>query len=123
MNTRASLPKTAGGKPLCVYCGLIADSKDHAPPKCLMLPPLPSNLITLPACKECNNGFSFDENVVRAFLSLIGNHPHLEEERKPGAWLDRTLQRSPRIKQILEAARQPDGRYSLTGDLLESVKR
>lgn len=122
MNTRSS-PRKFQGQPICVYCGRVADSKDHAPPKCLMLPPLPSNLITLPACMECNNGFSFDENVVRAFLSLIGNHPHLVEERKPGAWLERTLQRSPKIKQILEAARQPGGRYSLTGNLLESVKR
>jgi hypothetical protein len=88
-----------------------------------MLPPLPSNLITLPACKGCNNGFSFDENVVRAFISLIGSHPDLLEERKPDGWLHRTLQRNPKIRQILEEARQSDGNYGLRGSLLESLRR
>lgn len=88
-----------------------------------MLPPLPSNLITLPACKACNNGFSFDENVVRALLSVIGVHPHLTEERLPGGWLDKTMARHPKIKAILEASRQPNGGYELTGQLLESFRR
>jgi len=123
MNTRSGLPTAPSGKSLCVYCGVLADSKDHAPPKCLMLPPLPSNLITLPACEGCNNGFSFDENVVRAFISLVGNHPHLEEERKPGGWFERTMQRNPKIRQILEEARQSDGNYALKGALLDSVRR
>jgi hypothetical protein len=88
-----------------------------------MLPPLPSNLITLPACKKCNNGFSFDENVVRAFISLIGSHSHLIKEREPDGWLDRTLKRNPKIRKIVEEARQPDGNYVLKGRLLESFRR
>lgn len=123
MNTRSNLPSTAGGESLCVYCGILADSKDHAPPKCLMLSPLPSNLITLPACKKCNNGFSFDENVVRALISIVGKHPHLVQERESGGWLDRTLRRNPRIAKILEEARQPNGNYALQGTLLESFTR
>ncbi len=123
MNTRSSLPKMASGEPCCVYCAVLADSKDHAPPKCLMLPPLPSNLMTLPACKKCNNGFSFDENVVRAFISFIGRHPHLVQEREPGEWLERTLQRNPKINQILADARQADGNFMLKGELLDCVRR
>jgi hypothetical protein len=88
-----------------------------------MLPPLPSNLITLPACRACNNGFSFDENVVRTLLSLVGIHPHLIEERQPGAWLERTLKRNPKIKTILDASRRSDGSYQLVGQLFESFRR
>ncbi len=123
MNTRSGLPATASGELLCVYCGALADSKDHAPPKCLMLPPLPSNLITLPACRKCNNGFSFDENVVRAFISTVGNHPQLASEREPDGWLGRTLERNPKIRQILAEAKQTDGNYALKGALLNSFRR
>jgi hypothetical protein len=88
-----------------------------------MLPPLPSNLITLPACKACNNGFSFDENVVRALLSSVGVHPRLIEERLPGGWLEKTLERSPKIRAILESSLQADGTYKLTEQLLGSFRK
>lgn len=87
-----------------------------------MLPPLPSNLITLPACKTCNNGFSFHENIVRALLSTVGNHPHLIEERLPGGWLEKTLARSPKIRAILDSCLQTDGSYKIADPLLESVR-
>jgi hypothetical protein len=44
--------------------------------------PLPSNLITLPACKACNSGFSFDESLVKALIALTSSHPDLIVERK-----------------------------------------
>ena len=88
-----------------------------------MLPPLPSNLITLPACKSCNNGFSFDENVIRALLAAVGTHPRLVEERSPGEWLERTLELSPKIRAILELAKQADGSYQTSGQLLESFTK
>jgi len=123
MNTRSGLPTTSSGDKICVYCGNNADTKDHAPPRSLLLPPLPSNLITLPSCQKCNNGFSFDENIVRAFLSLIGAHPHLKGEREPGGWLERTCSRNPKIREVLESSRNADGSYKLCGLLLESFVR
>jgi hypothetical protein len=123
MNTRSRLPETPLGNKLCVYCGQVADTNDHAPPRCLLLPPLPCNLITLPACQVCNNGFSSHENVVRAFLALIGVHPHLVGEREPGGWLERTCERNPKLQAILESSRQPNGTYQFSGGLLESFER
>ena len=87
-----------------------------------MLPPLPSNLVTLPACKACNNGFSFHENIVRALLSTVGNHPHLIEERLPGGWLEKTLDRSPKIRTILDSSRQSDGSYKIADQLFKSFR-
>ena len=46
-------------------CGSVAITKDHIPPKGFFEQPLPSNLITVPACKKCNNGFSKDEEWFR----------------------------------------------------------
>jgi hypothetical protein len=55
---------------LCVYCGAPATSNDHVPPRGLFLPPLPSNLIAVPACVACNNGASVDDERFRNFVSL-----------------------------------------------------
>ena len=40
---------------LCVYCWKNpATTDDHVIPRCLFIPPLPSNMPTVPACQECN---------------------------------------------------------------------
>jgi hypothetical protein len=44
------------------------DTRDHVPPKCL-LPKGSANRLTLPAHKNCNNGFSKDEEY---FRDLVG---------------------------------------------------
>ncbi len=39
----------------CTFCGLkgyVTD--DHVPPRCLFSRPRPNNLVTVPACKDCN---------------------------------------------------------------------
>src|SRR5579875_1495964 len=42
-------------KGLCVYCGVRrATTRDHVIPQCLFVPPLPTNMVTVPACDECN---------------------------------------------------------------------
>ncbi|MDB5348749.1 MAG: hypothetical protein JWP89_7126 [Schlesneria sp.] len=51
---------------LCVYCGNKATTRDHIPPKCLFPDPLPSDLITVPACHKCNAGESKDDEYFRA---------------------------------------------------------
>jgi hypothetical protein len=46
----------------CVHCGTPSDlTRDHVPPKCFFPKPLPSNLITVPACARCNQGMGLDE--------------------------------------------------------------
>jgi hypothetical protein len=55
----------------CAYCAQPATTNDHVPPKTLFTPPLPSNLITVPACGSCNNGASDDDEVFRNELSIV----------------------------------------------------
>lgn len=124
MDTRSPLPGFSVFRPKrCVYCGGRADTNDHAPPRCFLRRPLPSNLITLPACTDCNSGFSFDEGLVKTFITLASEHPDLVAERQPGGRVHRAMARDARLRSIIEGARQADGNYELSCDLLTCFQR
>lgn len=56
---------------LCAHCGAPDPATvDHVPPKNLFSRPLPSNLITVPSCWDCNAGASEDDEYFRLMLSL-----------------------------------------------------
>jgi hypothetical protein len=54
--------------PRCVFCGAIASTRDHVPPKNLFIPPRP-RLITVPACETCNGSTSAIDEEFRVFVS------------------------------------------------------
>jgi hypothetical protein len=81
------------------------------------------NLMTLPACLKCNNGFSHEEDVVRAILALVSAHPEMVAERQPNGRLSRALRRNDRLRMVIERSRQPDGNYGLTDEVLLSFQR
>jgi len=56
---------------LCAYCDDPATTRDHVPSKKLFTPPLPHNLITVPACDRCNSGASDDDEMFRNELSIM----------------------------------------------------
>ena len=61
----------------CVYCGEIATTKDHVPPKNLFQKPRPK-LIKVPSCSSCNNYPSKDDEYFRNILlndDRIREHP------------------------------------------------
>ncbi len=43
---------------------------DHVPPKLLFSPPYPPNLLTVPACHDCNAAFQKDDEYTRTVASL-----------------------------------------------------
>ena len=48
--------KMAEDNGVCFVCGTLGvDSRDHVIPTCLFVPPLPDNLLTLPAHHRCHN--------------------------------------------------------------------
>ena len=55
----------------CVYCGEVADSREHSPSKVFLKKPFPVDLPVVPACKKCNNSFSQDELYTKAFLQFF----------------------------------------------------
>ena len=55
---------------LCAYCGHREGStKDHVPPRALFIKPYPENMIAVPACEECHNEMSLQDEY---FLMAIG---------------------------------------------------
>jgi hypothetical protein len=60
---------------LCVYCGVReATTFDHVPPKSIFPKPRPQDLVTVPACFECNNESSADDEEFRVFISIQSGH-------------------------------------------------
>lgn len=55
----------------CIYCSKPARTREHVPSKTLLIEPFPENLPTIPACFECNNGFSADEEYFICFLEVL----------------------------------------------------
>ena len=58
---------------VCVYCGLEEPddrdrTRDHVPPRNLFPEPRPSDLITVPCCRNCNNSASKDDEYFRSLL-------------------------------------------------------
>ena len=60
---------------VCVHCGALLDqmeaTKEHVPSKCLLREPYPEELITMEACRNCNEGFSRDEQYLFALLAAV----------------------------------------------------
>ena len=57
----------------CVFCREPSIStRDHVPPKGLFAEPRPQNLITVPACKECNGGANLDDEFMQRFAMAQG---------------------------------------------------
>ena len=55
----------------CIYCGKPATTREHVPSKAFLIEPYPESLATIPACFECNNGFSSDEEYISCFLDVL----------------------------------------------------
>ena len=55
----------------CTYCGETKwVSADHVPPKNLFPKPYRADMWTIPACDDCNQGFSKDDDYFRVWLTI-----------------------------------------------------
>jgi hypothetical protein len=109
---------------LCAYCDDPATTRDHVPSKKLFTPPLPDNLITVPACDRCNNGASDDDEVFRNELSIMAGS--FGESAKAAERLQPTMRGIQRNKATL--ARMVTGaqlveRYTQSGLYLRAGVR
>lgn len=107
---------------LCVLCGInTATTKEHVPPKTIFLYPRPSNLITVPSCKQCNNGTSKNDEKFKVYLGLHSAMYSIEGEKLFQEVL-RTLERSPKLKkQVLRGMKDADA-YTPSGIKLLGYK-
>lgn len=108
-------------KAWCIHCGAwIADShtnRDHVPSKSLLDRPLPAHVPQVEICRDCNSGFSLDEEYFAAFLScVLAGSTVPEGQANPK--VRRALERNPSLLSLIEASKQsgstPDGEETLT---------
>ncbi len=59
----------------CAYCGTQAVplQLDHVPPQWMFAEPRPHNLITVPACADCHEPMSKDDEYFRLLIALRGD--------------------------------------------------
>jgi hypothetical protein len=56
---------------ICAYCGAPSpETRDHIPPRGIFPSPRPSDLVTVPSCRPCNQGASARDERFLAYLSL-----------------------------------------------------
>lgn len=71
---RPSIEKNKRFDSVCIYCRTnIADSREHIPSRVFLDIPYPKNYNIVPACKNCNCGFSIDELYVSCFTDKLRN--------------------------------------------------
>jgi hypothetical protein len=89
----------------CTYCdSMLAETRDHVPSRILLDQPYPKNLPAVPACRECNNTLSRDEEYFAALIECAvagSTQPEkLRRDRVAGM-----LRRSPALQARIEAAK------------------
>jgi hypothetical protein len=55
----------------CVYCGGETRTRDHCPPKVFLDEPYPDDLQIVPACLECNQRASLDEEYTACLIDCV----------------------------------------------------
>lgn len=83
----------------CVYCGKPAETREHVPSKVFLDDPYPENLATIPACFECNNGFSADEKYVACFLDVLKEAVYQNYTLRIAT--AQRIEKSPKLKALL----------------------
>ena len=109
-------------KRLCCLCGSRpSTTRDHIPPKCIFPQPRPVDIITVPACEECNKNTSAADEEFRVFVSMFVGKRTPEAQR---LWESRTLSTVKNNRRLLDKAQsafQPANVTSKGGIILGEV--
>ena len=96
-------------KGICINCGEYLEhgksNRDHVPTKALLDRPYPDNLPVVETCRQCNSGFSRDEEYLSALIaSVVSGSTDLDTERFPAA--AGILNRSVRLRERIDQSRR-----------------
>jgi hypothetical protein len=92
----------------CIHCARplagLETNEDHVPSKSLLVKPRPHHLPIVTICKECNTGFSLDEQYAVTFLScvLAGS---TDPEKQPNTSAARALTDSAALRARIQRSR------------------
>lgn len=102
----------------CAYCGKVpAETVDHVVPKCLFGTPLPTNMITVPACSRCNGAKSRLDSLLRDFLVCEeGRPPHqVADSLRAGPYKRAVARKQSEFWKEIDAGRFKRHNLSLNG--------
>jgi hypothetical protein len=85
--------------PACVYCGNAATTRDHVPPRAIFVELQLPNLVTVPACEDCNNRASQSDE---GFRNIVGMRAPEESPNSLTVW-EKTFRSLKRNRSELEA--------------------
>lgn len=101
---------------VCVLCGSRpAETRDHVPPKCLF-EGLSADLITVPACGQCNNGASSDDEDFRFYVSAQVGKPTREAAR---LWDDgalKSFRRKTKLREFVKSTMREETVQDVEGN-------
>jgi hypothetical protein len=102
----------------CCFCGDPVECRDHIPPRGMFPNPKPTDLITVPCCKQCNEETMLDDEYFRWFVATgSGESPEAERLVKERV-LKRFRDRPALLETILRGSVLVDV-YSKGGIFLE----
>ncbi|MER8549919.1 hypothetical protein [Mesorhizobium sp. M0684] len=96
-------------KSWCIHCTRrlteLETTEDHVPTKSLLVKPRPHHLPVVTICRDCNNGFSRDEQYAVAFLScvLAGS---TDPEKQRNASAARALTESAALRAMIDQTKR-----------------
>ena len=92
----------------CIYCRRTSATRDHVPPRVFLDVPYPENLPVVPACRECNEALSLDEEYLACLVecALVGSVRVSEIRREK---IRRILGNKPALAaRLIQARKQTD---------------
>lgn len=126
MNPKRWLPRhPLFGSPVCVYCGGIATTRDHTPPRAFLPRKLPQNvnLMTVPACAACNAGFAADETRAAAIITTVSFTAADRVATAPGGWLHSAKSGDRALARFIEDRIGADARFMPDDEAMRVLSR
>lgn len=96
-------------KSWCIHCtrwlAELDTTEDHVPTKSLLIKPRPHHLPVVRICRDCNNGFSRDEQYAITFLScvLVGS---TDPDKQNNASAARALTESAALRTMIDRTKK-----------------
>ncbi len=105
----------------CIYCGGLAETRDHVPSKCLLERPYPANLPVVGCCYSCNQGFSKDEEYFVCLIeSVLCGSTDPNNIGRPS--VAKILTKSPALRKRIEDSRKQVNGQTVFEPEIERVK-
>jgi hypothetical protein len=126
MNPSKWIPKLPlFDSPMCVYCGGVANTSDHTPPRCFLPRKLPANFqsMTIPACAACNAAYSEDETRAAVIICTVS---FTESDRRAvakGGWVYSAMQRNQILRKFVNDRLGSDGIFRPDHVIIETLSR